>query len=166
MFDILYSRHHGDALLARLLPSLVLVVIPFVAACSSPAAARPVSTTPPTASTRPSPVAAAPNVTGGSAPTVTMTNALRFEPATLTVPRGTTVTWLNATSMDHTVTDDPAKAANKADVALPTGGQAWDSGTIAPGQRFQHTFDTPGTYRYVCIPHEAAGMVGTITVTG
>ncbi|MCH8309268.1 MAG: hypothetical protein IIB17_02075 [Chloroflexi bacterium] len=29
---------------------------------------------------------------------------------------------------------------------------------------FSHTFDTPGTYELICIPHEALGMVGTITV--
>ena len=30
------------------------------------------------------------------------------------------------------------------------------------------TFDTPGTYRYIChLPgHEAYGMVGTVVVTG
>ncbi|MDP6452804.1 MAG: cupredoxin domain-containing protein [SAR202 cluster bacterium] len=29
---------------------------------------------------------------------------------------------------------------------------------------FDFTFDTPGTYEVICIPHEALGMVGTITV--
>ena len=29
---------------------------------------------------------------------------------------------------------------------------------------FQHTFDTPGTFTLICIPHQALGMVGTITV--
>ena len=29
---------------------------------------------------------------------------------------------------------------------------------------FSFTFDTPGTYELICIPHEALGMVGTITV--
>ena len=27
------------------------------------------------------------------------------------------------------------------------------------------TVDTPGTYELICVPHEALGMVGTITVT-
>jgi plastocyanin len=57
-------------------------------------------------------------------------------------------------------------AANKADAALPSGAQAWNSGDINPGQTFTHTFDTPGTYKYFCIPHEVAGMTGTIVVTG
>ena len=29
---------------------------------------------------------------------------------------------------------------------------------------FSFTFDKPGTYDLICIPHEALGMVGTITV--
>jgi plastocyanin len=95
-----------------------------------------------------------------------MTDSLKFEPASLTVPKGTTVTWRNASSVEHTVTDDPGKAANQADAGLPTGAEAWDSGMIAPGQTFQHTFEAPGTYHYFCIPHEATGMVGTVTVTG
>jgi plastocyanin len=95
-----------------------------------------------------------------------MTNALRFEPATLSIQKGTTVTWRNTTGIIHTVTDDPGKAANKADAALPSGAQPWDSGNMNPGETFQHTFDTPGTYEYFCTPHEAAGMVGSITVTG
>jgi plastocyanin len=95
-----------------------------------------------------------------------MTDALRFEPANLTVAKGTTVIWRNSSQTVHTVTDDPGKASNKADAALPSGAQAWDSGNLNPGQMFSHTFDTPGTYKYFCIPHEAAGMTGTIVVTG
>lgn len=29
---------------------------------------------------------------------------------------------------------------------------------------FSFTFDKPGTYQLICVPHEALGMVGTITV--
>ena len=29
---------------------------------------------------------------------------------------------------------------------------------------FRHTFNTPGTYELICVPHRALGMVGTITV--
>ncbi len=63
-----------------------------------------------------------------------------------------------------TVTDDPSKAANSADALLPSGAQPWDSGTIDPARTYTHTFDVPGTYKYFCQPHEAAGMAGTIVV--
>jgi plastocyanin len=94
-----------------------------------------------------------------------MTDALKFEPATLTVARGATVTWRNTSQLVHTVTDDPSKAANQADAQLPSGVEAWDSGDVNPGQTFTHTFAVPGTYKYFCQPHETAGMVGTVVVT-
>jgi len=89
----------------------------------------------------------------------------RFQPASLTVPRGATVLWKNAGQTTHTVTSDPAKAINKADVALPGGAQAWDSGTLAGDQSFSHAFDVPGIYKYFCVPHESIGMVAAVTVT-
>jgi plastocyanin len=94
-----------------------------------------------------------------------MTDSLKFEPASMTVPRGATVTWRNTGQVAHTVTDDPSKAVTAADAQLPPGAQAWDSGNLNPGQTFSRTFDVPGTYKYFCQPHEAAGMLGTITVT-
>jgi plastocyanin len=97
--------------------------------------------------------------------TVNMTDANRFEPAELTVPKGATVTWINTSQAVHTVTDDPSKAVNKSNAALPNGAQPWDSGTIAGGASFSNTFDVPGRYTYFCIPHESLGMVGHITVT-
>src|SRR5205823_212749 len=96
---------------------------------------------------------------------VQMTDALKFDPGSVTVSKGTTVTWRNTSQTAHTVTDDPSKAANPADAQLPSGAQAWDSGNVDPGQTFSHTFDTPGTYKYFCTPHETAGMLGTIIVT-
>jgi len=152
----------------RLRFGVLVVLLTLTAACASsnPSAASP------TASSGGNAVAAAGTPGGASAaapavnPTVNMTDALRFEPATLTVPKGTVVTWRNSSATMHTVTDDPGKAANKADAALPSGAQPWDSGNLDPGKTFQHAFDTPGTYKYFCTPHEAAGMVATIVVTG
>ena len=88
-----------------------------------------------------------------------------FQPAAITVARGTTVQWVNTGVMPHTVTDDPSKAARPSNAALPSGAQTWDSGQLNGGQSFSHTFDTPGDYTYFCIPHESLGMVGHITVT-
>lgn len=88
----------------------------------------------------------------------------RFAPAMLTVPSGATVTWTTMGADPHTVTDDPSKAVNAADSSLPAGAQAWDSGSVTSGESYSHTFTTPGTYKYFCIPHESLGMVATITV--
>ena len=109
---------------------------------------------------------AAPSGGGGRQSfTVNMTQANRFEPAELTVPKGSTVTWINTSQVVHTVTDDPSKAINKSDAVLPGGAQPFDSGSISAGASSSHTFDVPGRYTYFCIPHESLGMVGHITVT-
>ncbi|HLZ10163.1 MAG TPA: plastocyanin/azurin family copper-binding protein [Chloroflexota bacterium] len=105
---------------------------------------------------------------GGAAPAgptaVKMTDANKFDPAAITISKGATVTWTNGSTMVHSVTDDPAKAAVKADAQLPDGATAWDSGLLQPNATYSHTFDVAGTYKYFCVPHEALGMLGTITV--
>lgn len=72
-----------------------------------------------------------------------------FEPATITVPVGTRVTWV-VTAGNHSSTSD-------------TG--LWDSGVGGVGTTVSYTFTQPGTYTYHCIPHRAVGMVGTVIVT-
>jgi plastocyanin len=150
----------------RLQAGMLAAVITFVTACAPSNTAAPPAATVATAGTGANSGTTASTSAAPMVATVTMSDALRFEPATLTVARGATVTWRNTSATMHTVTDDPGKAVNKADAALPSDAQPWDSGNIDPGQTFQHTFDTPGTYKYFCTPHEAAGMVATITVTG
>ena len=88
-----------------------------------------------------------------------------FEPATVKIKVGETVEWLNNGGAVHSVTADPDDASDAHDVTLPNGAAAFDSGFMPPGTMFTHTFMVPGTYHYVCIPHEKAGMVGTIVVT-
>lgn len=74
-----------------------------------------------------------------------------FNPATLSVPRGTTITWTNQDSFPHTSTSDT--------------NNVWDSGPIAGnGGSFSFTFDlAPGTYGYHCSIHTF--MKGSVTVT-
>ena len=78
--------------------------------------------------------------------TVSMAN-LSFNPATITVMAGTTVTWMNADSVPHTVTADNG---------------SFDKGTVAPGMSVSMTFSTPGTFAYHCNIHPF--MHGTVTV--
>jgi plastocyanin len=82
-------------------------------------------------------------VTGSSTLT---TNA--YSPNPLTVPVGSTVTWVNNDSTAHTSTDDDANG--------------WNSGTIAPGGQFSRAFQTAGTFSYHCSFHR--NMVGTVRV--
>jgi plastocyanin len=96
--------------------------------------------------------------------TIDMTDALTFSPEQVTIEVGGTVTWENPSTVVHTATGDPDNVADADNVELPDGAEAWDSGFVQPGESFSHTFTEPGTYRYVCIPHEGVGMFGTIVV--
>lgn len=73
---------------------------------------------------------------------------LAYNPATLTVPVGSTVTWTNDDTVPHTVT-----AKDRA---------ALQSGTLDAGQTYRETFDDPGTFDYFCEFH--ANMKGSIIV--
>lgn len=90
---------------------------------------------------------------------------MTFQPAALTIKLGQTVTWTNRSSFVHTVTTDPGKVKDPTRVSGPAGAAVFDSGNIAPEERWSQTFTVAGTYAYCCAPHELTGMVGTIVVT-
>jgi len=68
---------------------------------------------------------------------ITMPGKL-FEPSHVAVLVGTTVTWRNGDSTNHTVTSD---------------GDAFDSGYVAAGGSFSYAFQTPGRFAYHCAIH-------------
>lgn len=71
----------------------------------------------------------------------------KFGPDMVTIKAGTTVTWTNQDSTQHTVTADDG---------------SFDGGPLAQGQTFSHTFDTAGTFTYHCKIHPT--MTATVTV--
>ena len=89
---------------------------------------------------------------------------IHYLPATLVIPSGATVTWLNKSYYSQSATCDPQQAGDFKQVNLPQGAQAWDSGVLYPGQRFSKTFDTAGTYIYFSLPRLSPNTVGTIIV--
>lgn len=95
---------------------------------------------------------------------VTMSNGLAYEAPTVRVRTGDTVRWINTTNLVHTVTADPERAMDPQNVRLPPGAEPFDSGDMNPGAEYTRTFEVPGRYIYFCVPHEAAGMVGTVVV--
>ncbi len=97
--------------------------------------------------------------------TVSMTEANRYAPSSLTIPRRGTVVWHNIGRDPHTAIADPALARDPSHAVLPDAAEPWASGDLYPGQGWAHTFDVPGTYVYFCRFHETEGMIGTITVT-
>ncbi len=70
-----------------------------------------------------------------------------YSPADITVQKGTTVTWTNLDSVQHTVTSD-------------TG--LFDSGRLSQDQTWSYTFNNAGTFSYHCTIHPY--MKGTVTV--
>lgn len=95
---------------------------------------------------------------------VTMDNRLRFLPDTVHVSVGQAVRWENTSDIIHTVTADATAAVEAGNVRLPEGATPFDSGDLLPGRAFVHVFQQPGTYKYVCVPHEMAGMTGVVIV--
>ena len=94
---------------------------------------------------------------------VGMTNTLSFTKDTVRIEAGETVRWVNKSVIVHTVTADTEKATMEKSVRLPEGAPPFHSGDLEPKATFEHTFETPGRYRYFCVPHEAA-MRGTVIV--
>jgi plastocyanin len=81
---------------------------------------------------------------------------LSYEPQTLRIRVGDTVTWANQDPYEHTVTSDDG---------------FFDSGLLPTDATWSFTFSQPGTYRYHCQPHSSQnaqgvwqGQVGTIVV--
>ena len=105
--------------------------------------------TPVVASDVKTPVQVAMKHSAMAATTVKIAN-FKFVPASVTVAAGSMVTWMSAGPPTHTSTS----------LASPP---VWDSGNIAGGGHYSHTFAKPGTYRYHCKIHPS--MKGTVVVT-
>jgi plastocyanin len=107
-----------------------------------------------------------PQAAADPAAVVTMSDAPpKFVPEKVSVKVGQTVEWKNTGRTIHDVTSKAGPMVKADQVAVPAGAQAFDSGFLAPGKSFSYTFTVPGTYRYICIPHQADGMMGEVEVT-
>jgi plastocyanin len=104
---------------------------------------------------------------GDAAPTkVRMTVDKKFMPAVVTIKAGDTVEWFGEDPMhQHSITTDPSQVEDRKLVQIPRGAKPFNSGTIDPGKSFRYRFTVPGTYKYVCPPHEQSNMVGEVVVT-
>jgi len=86
---------------------------------------------------------------GNNGLTVSASAANVFSPGTLDITVGQTVTW-SFSAVDHNVIFNPVTGAPQ-DIAITRNGSV------------SRTFNTAGTFPYVCTLH--AGMTGTIRVT-
>ena len=80
-----------------------------------------------------------------------------FDPNTVSVKVGDTVTWTNGDATMHTVTS--GTSANN--VGTPDG--TFDSGFLAEGATWSYTFTEAGEFPYFCKPHP--WMIGKVIVT-
>ena len=96
-------------------------------------------------------VAAGCGGTGSSTPVatneVTMAKSYRFDPKTVEIHAGQSVTWTNDDNFTHTV-----KVEGR------------DDHKVGRGESVSIRFDKPGTYDYVCTLH-SHDMHGTVIVT-
>jgi len=102
---------------------LLLALILFAAGCGSSESTEPVAAT-----------------------EVQMAKSYRFDPKTIEIEAGDTVTWTNVDNFTHTVQVD---------------GQ--EDHEVERGESVSISFDTPGTYHYVCTLH-SKDMDGEVIV--
>lgn len=89
------------------------------------------------------------SLAAASPPAAVTIDSFSFGPGTVTVPRGTTVTWTNKDDDTHTVTSasDP---------------KLFKSPALDTDQTFTFTFNQAGTFKYYCSIHPY--MQGTVIV--
>jgi len=79
-------------------------------------------------------------VTTPGANEVWIQSSMAFDPSTITVTTGTTITWTNKDAIGHSVTSDNG---------------VFDSGILNPNETFSYTFNTAGTFAYHCKVHSS-----------
>ena len=140
---------------------LIMVMAVIVSGCGK----KPVSQPEPTVQTpavensavsnqapvEPAPAATEPAASAPAAKTKINANAnisisnFSFEPASLTIKKGTTVNWINDDQTPHGIS-----------------GNTFSSEPLNTGQSFSFTFNNTGTFNYICSIHPS--MVGKIIV--
>ena len=88
------------------------------------------------------------SVHAAPAPVTVKISNFTFDAPVVTVPVGTTVTWVNDDDIPHTVVSDDRKT--------------FRSRVMDTDDRFSFTFGTPGTFNYFCSIHPH--MTGKVVV--
>jgi plastocyanin len=81
------------------------------------------------------------------APVNVSIRGMKYNPSSITIKAGDTVTWTNADQRDHSV-------------AAADG--SFSSGNIGPGATYSHVFTKPGKFEYACSLHPR--MKGVVEV--
>jgi len=98
-------------------------------------------------------------------------NSYKFIPDNITIKVGDQVTFKGVSGLQHDVAfyadSIPPGAADVLNAAIQDKPQDLATPMISDGQSVSISFAgaPTGTYKFYCIPHQAMGMKGTITVT-
>mmetsp|Transcript_18594 Transcript_18594/g.55112 ORF Transcript_18594/g.55112 Transcript_18594/m.55112 type:complete len:1651 (+) Transcript_18594:269-5221(+) len=91
-----------------------------------------------------------------SCDTTVQTNGIDFEPTNVQITVGQTVCW-QPTSLHNVVQTDSEASCTAASPLL--------FGNATLGTAVQHTFNSEGTFYFMCVPHCGLGMTGQVQVT-
>ena len=98
-------------------------------------------------------------------------NAARFEPANITIRAGDQIRFTTASGGPHNVAFDPAKVPDAAEARLSAGMPNQIAPLSGPfvinaGDSYTVSFAgvPAGRYEISCLPHQAMGMKGVVTV--
>ncbi len=120
---------------APTIPAITTMAVTTPAVTTAIVTTTPVTTTP------------SPGVQGA----ITIKN-FAFDPGTLTIKSGTTVTWTNQDGAQHQIASDSGSSV------------PFKSSPLSTGASYQFTFTVPGIYTYHCAIHPS--MQATIIVQG
>jgi plastocyanin len=92
-----------------------------------------------------------------------------YQPAALTIKQGDGVRWVMVSGAPHNVVFENVPADAKAQLAANMPNQLTELGSpmmLNPGEKYEMSFNgvKPGKYDYMCQPHLANNMRGSITV--
>ena len=94
---------------------------------------------------------------------IDMIDGVNFVPFEVRLRVGDTVEWRNIDTIRHSITTDRSRALDPDNVALPSGVEPMDK-TVWAGEVLRFKFAEPGVYRYVCLPRENLGMIGSVVM--
>ena len=85
---------------------------------------------------------------------VVTVSSFQFSPANFVAKVGDIVRW-NWSDGIHTTTS----------TTIPAGASPWNANMTSTSTQFDYVITASGTYNYVCVPHQAFGMVASFTVS-
>lgn len=111
------------------------------------------------------------NGAGSVAAEITMDDIAFIDPdgdrnqnASVTIQEGETVRWTNNDDVSHTVDSGEGASGNDGDGVPDGAGNVLASGNLSPGDTYEFTFQTAGTWTYYCQIHPGTMFSATVIV--